>query len=213
MDRLESMKTTHYSLPPDGLLPLVNSNVSHYTKKVAMFRRLAVSIGSFAIIVAAVLFANYLLVHRSLSSVLDSDTRNNGVAAFAYYDYFVFPSTLVFDLRGVSETNSPADVFRVLLQFAASQKDRDYEAVKIAFRGKPKFLLKGAYFKTLGVEYGTQNPVYTMRTFPENLYRSDGTAAFGMWTGGLFGVLGKQTEDFIEFHKQWYVNELAKTGG
>lgn len=178
-----------------------------------MFRRFAVSIGSFAIIVAAVLFANYLLVHRGLSSVLDSDTRNNGVAAFAYYDHFVVPGTLVFDLRGVSETNSPADVFRVLLQFAASQKDRDYEAVKIAFQGEPKFLLKGAYFKTLGVEYGTQNPVYTMRTFPENLYRPDGTAAFGTWTGGLFGVLGKQMEDFIEFHKQWYVNELAKTGG
>lgn len=65
----------------------------------------------------------------------------------------------------------------------------------------------------MGVEYGTQNPVYTMRTFPENLYRPDGTAAFGTWTGGLFGVLGKQMEDFIEFHKQWYVNELAKTGG
>ncbi len=178
-----------------------------------MSRRLAVSVGSLALIATAVLFANYLLVHHALSAALDSDSRNKGVAAFAHYDHFVVPSTLVFDLRGVSETNSPADIFRVLLQFAASQKDHDYETVKIAFRGEPKFLLKGSYFKTLGVEYGTQNPVYTMRTLPENLYRPDGSAAFGTWTGGLLGVLGKQMEDFTEFHKQWYINELAKTGG
>lgn len=178
-----------------------------------MPRRLAISIGSLTLIAAAVLFANYLLVHRALSSSLDSDARNKGVAAFAHYDHFVVPGTLVFDLRGVSGTNSPADIFRVLLQFAASQKDREYQTVKLMFRGEPKFLLKGAYFKTLGVEYGTQNPVYTMRTLPENLYRPDGSEAFGTWTGGLLGVLGKQMEDFTEFHKQWYINDLAKTGG
>jgi len=32
-----------------------------------------------------------------------------------------------------------------------------------------KFVLEGDYFQTLGKEYGTQNPVYTMRTFPEKL--------------------------------------------
>ena len=178
-----------------------------------MPRRLAISIGGLALIAATVLLANYLLVHRALSSSLDSDARNKGVAAIAHYDHFVVPGTLVFDLRGVSATNSPADIFRVFLQFAASQKDREYQTVKLTFRGEPKFLLKGSYFKTLGVEYGTQNPVYTMRTLSENLYRPDGSAAFGTWTGGLLGVLGKQMEDFTEFHKQWYINDLAKTGG
>jgi hypothetical protein len=178
-----------------------------------MHRRFSFPIGALVLGVAAVLLANYFLVHHALATVLDKDPRNKGIAAFAHYDHFVVPGTLVLDLRGVAETNSAADVFRVLLQFAASQKDRNYETVKLSFRGEPKFLLRGTYFKTLGAEYGTQNPVYTMRTLPENLYRPDGTAAFGTWTGGLLGVLGKQMEDFGEFHKQWYIYDLAKTGG
>jgi hypothetical protein len=178
-----------------------------------MRRYLVYSIAALALIGAAVLLGNYVFVHRHLASVLDADPRNKGVVAFAHYDRFVMPGTIVFDLRAVADTTSPADIFRVLLQFAASQKESEYSAIKLAFRGEPKFLLKGNYFHTLGTEYGTQNPVYTMRTLPENLYRPDGTPAFGTWTGGLLGVLGKQMEDFTEFHKQWYINDLAKTGG
>lgn len=178
-----------------------------------MHRRLFIPLGIFIFVVVAVLFSNYILVHRALASVLDADPRNKGVTAFAHYDHMVVPGTLVINLRSVTETNSPSDVFRVLLQFSASQKDHEYETVKLSFKGEPKFILKGAYFKTLGAEYGTQNPVYTMRTLPENVYKTDGTAAFGTWTGGLLGVLGKQMEDFTEFHKQWYINEIARTGG
>ena len=64
----------------------------------------------------------------------------------------------------------------------------------------------------LGQEYEKQNPVYTMRTFPENVYGVDGTQAFGSWTGGLLGVLGKQMGDFSELHKQWYIADLTKSG-
>lgn len=116
---------------------------------------------------------------------------------------------LVIDLRKVSGTNSPADVTRVLLQIAQSQKSKTFNQVTLAHQGNPKFILKGDYFQTLGIEFGEQNPVYTMRTLPENIYRLDGTAAFGTWTGGLIGVLGKQMEDFSDFHKQWYIADLA----
>ena len=177
-----------------------------------MARRIAIFIGSLTLIIAAVFAINYMLVQRSLSTLLDSDTRNKGITALAYYDYLLNPRSLVFDLQVVSSTNSPADIFRVLLQFAASQKDRDYETVKLSFKGQTKFLLKGSYFKTLGVEFETQNPLYTMRTVPENVIKPDGTAAFGTWTGGWLGVFGKQMEDFIEFHKQWYINDLTKAG-
>lgn len=178
-----------------------------------MSRHLTRLIIALALASAAVLLANYIFVHRALASVLDEDPRNKGVVAFAHYDYFVMPSTIVLDLRSVAETNSPADIFRVLLQFSATQKNHEFETVKLSFRGEPKFLLKGTYFKTLGIEHDTQNPVYTMRTLPENLYHPDGTEAFGRWTGGLLGVLGKQMEDFMEFHSQWYITDLTKTGG
>jgi hypothetical protein len=159
--------------------------------------------------IIAIAGANYFLVQSSAQQVLGSDERNQGVSVFAHYQYFVDPSVLVIDLSKVSGTNSPADVTRVLLQFAKSQKSKRFELVKLAHQGKPKFMLKGEYFQTLGIEFGDQNPVYTMRTLPENVYNLDGTAAFGTWTGGMIGVLGNQMEDFNEFHKKWYIADLA----
>jgi hypothetical protein len=116
----------------------------------------------------------------------------------------------VLDLRGLAASNSEADVFRVVLQFAAAQKEQKYSMVKLNFKGDTRFELKGEYFQTLGEEYGGQNPVYTMRTFPENLLRPDGTEAFEKWTGGLLGVMSRQMQDFSEFHKQWYLVDLSK---
>ena len=111
---------------------------------------------------------NYFLVHRSVQQVLESDIRNQGISVFAHYQYFVVPSVLVIDLRKVSDTNSPADVTRVLLQFAQSQKSKAFSLVTLAHQGKPKFTLKGEFFQTLGIEFGEQNPVYTMRTLSGN---------------------------------------------
>ena len=166
--------------------------------------------GLVAFALAVIIGANYFIPHRSVQRVLDSDPRNAGINVFAHYEYFILPSVLVIDLRNVSGENSPADVTRVLLQYAQSQKNKEYSQVKLASHGDQKFLMRGDYFKTLGVEFGEQNPIYTMRTLPENIFHLDGTAAFGTWSGGVLGVLGKQMEDFTEFHKQWYIADYAK---
>ena len=147
-----------------------------------------------------------------MRAAIDSDPRNAGLLLYGYHDKLVTLGTIRIDLRDVASTNSPADVFRLLLQFSAKQKDKNYDRVILAFRGESRFILKGDYFKSLGMEYGTQNPVYTMRTLSENVYNIDGTPAFDTWTGGLIGVLGKQMEDFTEFHKRWYVNSLVGAG-
>jgi len=152
---------------------------------------------------------NYWFAHRSLSAVISSDSRNNGIEIFAHWESYVFPSTLVIDMRNVSGENSPADVFRVILNYAAVMKERDFKSVELAFRGETKFILKGSYFKTLGVEFGEQNAMYTVRTFPESIFRPDGRQAFGTWTGGILGVLGKQLEDFNTFHREWYIDGLV----
>jgi len=54
-----------------------------------------------------------------------------------------------------------------------------------------------------------------MRTFPENLLKPDGSRAYQTWTGGLLGVVGKQVEDFNDFHRQWWLGDLtaAAAGG
>jgi hypothetical protein len=164
-----------------------------------------------AVAVASALVAslNYINLSLPLDSVINSDSRNAGISVSAHYAYYVDTSTLVFDLRDVSSTNSPMDVTRVLLEYAAALDDKNFSEVTLSHTGTEKFRLKGDYFKTLGQEYGQQNPVYTIRTLPEHVYSLNGSAAFGTWTGGILGVLGKQMEDFSEFHKQWYINDLA----
>jgi len=160
-------------------------------------------------LVTIVFGMNHFRLQDPMSEVLESDHRNKGIKVSVHYGKYINPSEIVFNLRAVSGSNSPADVTRVLLQYAETLKENKYERIVLAYQGTPKFQLKGAYFQTLGNEYGSQNPVYTMRTFPENVYNLDGTAAFGTWTGGLLGVVGKEMEDLNEFHKQWYLAEMA----
>ncbi|RCS20958.1 hypothetical protein DUT91_25205 [Phyllobacterium salinisoli] len=71
--------------------------------------------------------------------------------------------------------------------------------------------MHGAYFNTLGVERNTQNPVYTIRTMPENMMDMEGRPAFSTWTGGLLGVMGKQMEDHQAMHRSWYLDAAVKS--
>jgi hypothetical protein len=163
-----------------------------------------------AAIVLAVAVWNYSSVFSPVNEVVQADVRNAGITVWAHFDDYVDPSILVFDLRTVSGNSSRTDVFRVFLQTASRLKASEFKTVKLSFEGRPKFLIEGAYFRKLGEEYETQNPVYTMRTFAENVYRLDGTKAYAEWTGGLLGVLQKEMEQFSTFHDDWYLNDLTR---
>jgi hypothetical protein len=167
-------------------------------------------VGGLLLLIVAVYGWNYLMLQLPMREVIQEDGRNIGVSVSAHYNYYLDPTALVYDLRDVSGTNSKADVFRVLLQYAAKMKSRRYDRVYLAYRGETKFMLDGGYFQQLGEEYGTQNPVYTIRTFPSYLKRPDGSDAYGAWTGGLLGVLGKEMEDFNDFHDKWYFHDMVK---
>jgi len=153
----------------------------------------------------SVMAANSL--QADMDGVLRSDPRNAGIAVSVRTRDG--GSKLFYDLTSVAGTNSMSDVFRVFLQFAAAEKDREYNSVELSFRGTPKFLIRGEYFRQLGIEFGTQNPIYTIRTFPEHMTKLDGSAAYPTWTGGWLGVSGKQMEDFSDFHRQWWLDASA----
>jgi hypothetical protein len=169
----------------------------------------ALVVGSFSSVALSVFALNYFSIIRPVNQVVDLDPRNAGVAVWVHYDRFLNTKALVYDLRSVSPTNSMTDVFRVLLQSAMALKTRRFERVELSFRGSPRFVLDGAYFQRLGEEYDSQNPVYTMRTFAANLYRTDGSKAYPEWSGGWLGVLQKEIDQFKEFQKEWYLNELS----
>ena len=173
-----------------------------------MRRILATAVVVSVAAVAGLSGVNYVMLGAPLADVLESDPRNSGIDIRAHYGNYVLPTTLVLNLVAVGVESAPADVFRVLLQYASRLQENEFEAVHLSFLGETKFLLKGAYFRELGLEYGSQNPVYTMRTFPENAYTENWEAAFPTWSGGLIGVVGKQMEDFSEFHRQWYIEDI-----
>lgn len=154
---------------------------------------------------------NYVSVTRPVASHLSSDPRNAKVSLWAYHQYGVVPSVLVVDLHRVDGEAAALDVLRVLFQSAESLKEAKFERVLLAYKGDAKLMMDGAHFRKIGQEFQTQNPVYTMRTLPENIHKLDGTAAYGTWTGGWLGVMGKQMEDLGKFSQDWYLREMTKT--
>ncbi len=168
--------------------------------------------GVFALVLLAIglVYAINNSVNGPLQKTITTDSRNAGIEAKARYGNLA-RSILVYDLKNISANNSRADVFRVFLQYAAAVKDKQFDTVQLAWQGKIKFIIDGAYFQKLGREFDSQNPVYTIRTFAENLRTPTGTRAFPEWEGGMLGVLKAQMDDFTRFHDQWYWDDLKRS--
>ncbi len=165
----------------------------------------------FLILCAVGIYAyNFIIIQSPINKNILEDERNNGVSVIAHYKYFVISNTLVFNIKKISSDNAPIDIFRIFLQSAEVLKNQNFERVDLASKGKTKFFIKGDYFKTLGLEYGTQNPVYTIRTFPENLFLITGEVAYDQWTGGIIGVASKQMEDFTDAYTKWFLDDFRE---
>ncbi|KIG14633.1 hypothetical protein DB30_06512 [Enhygromyxa salina] len=151
---------------------------------------------------------NQVFLQDPMRDVIANDPRNAGIEVQVHLEHYVTPGVLVYDLRDVGRDKAPIDVFRVFLQYADAMKGQRFDAVQLAFRGETKFVLDGAGFQEIGRDYAGQNPVYTIRTFPERLRTPDGAVAFERWKGGALGVLGEQMDDFNEFQDRWYIDDL-----
>lgn len=142
----------------------------------------------------------YVPVANALSDESDTST-------IAYRRWLISPDQIVFDIRHAAPTASMAEIDRRLFKAAEALQERSYSQVVLAYRGTGKLLLDGSQFKTIGETRSYQNPIYTIRTLPEHVTRLDGTAAFGTWTGGWIGVMGKQLEDHNELHGRWWARD------
>lgn len=163
-----------------------------------------------AIITGGIFALNHFTLEKPVTKTISSDVRNAGIQFTLHYKNYVNTDILVFNLKNISKDKAVADVFRVLLQTASALSETEFKTVELAFRGKTKFKIRGEYFHKIGIEYETQNPIYTMRTFPENVLNEEGEEAYSSWSGGLFGVLEKQMEDFNDFNEKWYLKDLSE---
>jgi hypothetical protein len=165
-------------------------------------------IGILIIIVGGIYGVNYVNLSKPVQYNLSQDERNEVVDIQVKYKYYIIPSTLVFNLKNVSEEAAAIDVFRVLLKTASSIQYKNFNVVELSYKGTMKFYIKGDYFQKIGKEYDEQNPVYTMRTLPENLFKPNGSHAYEKRTGGLLIVLSEQLEDFNDFCNKWFLDDL-----
>lgn len=161
------------------------------------------------LLTAAVIAANQIVLQSPMNQLIASDQRNSGVQVSTHYGNFINPRVLVFDIQSVAGSNSEADVFRVFLQYAEKMQSSSFDEVDLACKGQTKFFIHGSYFHQLGKEYSWQNPVYTTRTFPENVMNPSGTPAYSSWQGGFLGVDLHQIQDFNDLHDKWWKSELA----
>lgn len=163
-------------------------------------------LASAPVLVAAVIWGiNLALVGNPVSSALEADSRNSGYTIHAHYGYYVDPTTLILDLSDASHA-SAIDLFRGIFQSADALhgRGRTFRKVVLANRRKEIFLMDCVKFDALGSEFGNgENPVYMIRTLPENLLLPDGTHAFGRWEGGVLGVLTRQMTDVSEVARAW----------
>ena len=134
-----------------------------------------------------------------VTEALAADSRNSGITVKVSRG----SGNLYFDLAEVSGDKSSADVFRTFLTASQALKEESFDKVILTRHGQQRFWIPGSYWHELAASYGTDNVIYTVRTFPEHVMKPDGSGAFQKWEGGFLGVATKQMEDFNDFMKQW----------
>lgn len=160
--------------------------------------------GALALLAGSLWLWNYEAVAGPVGDLLALDPRNPPGTMSAHFMGYVDPNSLDLDLKDSSSAISCADLMRMLFVAAEAMRTRPFDRVLLARNGEGKFWLSGGYFGELGVQYlAGQNPVYLMRTLPQNVQTKDGGPAYPTWTGGVIGVLGKQMDDLNSFCRSW----------
>jgi len=154
---------------------------------------------------------NVISAEYPLRQTISDDPVGQRSQIFAYHQFGLNPSSIVFDIWDVPLDASAADVTRILFDFASAIDDRQFDSVYLAYRGRLKFVMSGDDFQDIGRQREAgQNPLYLIQTLPEKLRYPDGREAFSHWDGGWLGVSTHQLEDFAELHRQWYAEDMSR---
>jgi hypothetical protein len=138
--------------------------------------------------------ANLFLLQEPINDVLKENRAYVGMSVSAHYEYWVVPSVIVYDLRGVSIRQTPIDVHTAFLEFAKKLKAKRYSKIELSYRGVTKYSIDGASFQRLGIEYAKRNFKFVLYQFPK-LFHSEGPPEKS--------VPGDR-DALIEFHRHWY---------
>ena len=166
------------------------------------------------LILTAILFAilagilSFEFLFTDLTGDLREYLKNNpgrGNVSFNLKSPALFRSNMVLDIESIDSNDSMADVFHNFLRACKFIKDKKFERLYLAYKGENKFYLEGNFARNLGKQYGDENTVWLLRTFPENVYTLNNEKRFSFSAIGA-GVLSRQEyENFSVFSKEWYL--------
>lgn len=147
--------------------------------------------------------ANLFLLQEPVNQIVKENAAFNGMSVSAHYEYWVIPSVIVYDLRGVSFRQTPIDVHTAFLEFAKKLKAKRYSQIQLSYKGVTKYSIDGASFQRLGTEYAKRNFEFVLYQFPR-LFRSVGPPDKQ--------PAGGDRDALIEFHRHWYgTDQMTKS--
>ena len=157
---------------------------------------------SFVCIALIIYLFNYFFLQQVVNKELANDNRNSTISISVHYQYYVNPNVLIFDIKDVNGF-SKIDIFRCFLQTAYALKEARFGKVELSSKGKTKFYVTCEYFNKTGKEYETQNSIYTLRTFPENLFNNDGRQAYQSAGGGFISAMTDEMNNVNDAFDKW----------
>jgi hypothetical protein len=95
--------------------------------------------------------------HFSLQTEMDrvlEESPNQSIKIRLHYDSYVHTGILVFDIAGTGGPEMGPSILNLFFELASKMKDRKFELVKMAFRGRELIRVDGASFKRIGEDYG-----------------------------------------------------------
>jgi hypothetical protein len=155
------------------------------------------------LLVVALWAANFFLVRRPVGEALAADTAAARLRLIARFQWYLDPTTLVLDLRGVDPA-VPEDAFRGLLVAADAMRraERTFGRIVLARAGTAVFVISGADFRLLGSGFASaRNPLDVLRAIPPMLRGAAGSNAFGPFGATMAEPLGER--DLSVVARRW----------
>lgn len=161
--------------------------------------------GRLGIASVVVLLALYFGTRNSaLRSELTRCDSHGVVNVTPSYAGIVGTDTVVFDLRDGGEVGARrVDAAHLLMQFASRLDLYSIRRVVLARNGEERFYVDSADLRPLADSYSASGRGWALFNLPSCVRNTNGTDAFGKWTGGAIGVLKEQAEDLNDFLAAW----------
>jgi hypothetical protein len=98
--------------------------------------------------------------HFTLQSVMDkilAECPNKEIRIDARYRGYYDTGTLIFDVRRAAGSDAAMTGMDLFFELASRTQKKDFDTVKMCYRGRPMLFVDGAVFRNLGRQFGHED--------------------------------------------------------